>query len=288
MKIEGLDKIYIIHYVKLKERRLYLEKRLKELNLGHYALWIVSPENEKFTEKDLYLHDKNKNAIKEREKLLNVKLPSVGKIDIIMMHQHIKILKQIANRKGNKISMVCEDDVLLSEDFPKRLKESIQKLKKITWDICYTDKGSLFIEPEVERSKKDLVALYEPPDKKSNTTGSYLISSNSARKILKLIKKVAICPDGEMNYIQKKYSLKVFWTIPFLTHQGSIEYVYQSNVRKGSITGILLKFTRKIERISPSLARIFLNIADKLRNKVYGSNALYWIKDRIKNLGGYS
>jgi len=285
MQIDGLDKIYIIHYDKLKDRKKYLEKRFNELGLGNYAAWVISTKEDDLNF-DMSIQDNSLNAINERKKYLGDKLPKIGKIDIVMIAQHIAIMKKIAKRRNNLISMICEDDIILSDDFPKKLRVTINKLKTTDWDICYTDKGALFVDPEVS-GRKESVSLYAPPNKAANTTGSYLISPACAKKLVRIMKKVSLPADLEMCYIQNKHDLNVYWTVPFLTHQGSIEYIYQSAVRKGSITGMLLVIIRKIEKISPLAAKLFANFSDKFRKAVYNSRALIWAKDKFKSIFNY-
>lgn len=286
MKIENLDKIYIIHYVKLTERRAYLEKRLKELGLTSYAVWVVSDKDGKFSKKELAMWESNEKTIQERKKYLGDKLPPIGRIDMIMMLQHIQILNKIAKEKNEKISLIFEDDVLLDTDFCEKLKETIRKLQEIDWDICYSDKGSLLVEPKIKKEADSLITLYESPDRRSNTTGSYLITPKRAKRLLSLIKKIAIGPDMELTYVQKKNNLKVLWTIPFLTHQGSIEEVYQSNVRTGSLAGKAIRITNSISKISPGLGKLVARIINSFIKLVYRSKFLFIVKDKFKKLIG--
>ncbi len=287
MDVKGLDKIYIIHYAPLEERREYLERRLKELGIEKYSEWIVSEKDEDITSGHMNLVDSSERAINERIKVLGSKLPPIGKIDVIMMIQHLLILRKIAKTKGKKVSVIFEDDVLLSDDFPNRLDFAIKKLNDVEWDVCYTDKGSLFVDPKVKNNYNEKIVLYEPPNRGANTTGSYLITAKSAKKLLKIMKKISIGPDMELSYIQKKNKLKVFWTVPFLTYQGSIEEIYQSNVRKGSLTGVLLRIIRKIEKVSPKMAKQFAVFSDKFRKWAYDSKTLARIKRLIKKIMGY-
>ncbi|MFH1802093.1 MAG: glycosyltransferase family 25 protein [archaeon] len=285
MDIKNLGKIYIIHYDKLKERRAYLENRLNELGLGKYAEWVLSTDDG-FTKKELSLHNGSEGALIERSRVLKEKMPSVGKIDVIMVLHHIRIFKKIAKDKDNKVSMVLEDDVILSDDFPGKLEETVEKLGRISWDICYSDKGSFLIEPKVKRDKKGKITLYKHPEKRSNTTGSYLVTPRSAEKIAKLLEGFAVAMDVEMSYIQKKNDLRVFWTIPFLTKQGSIECTYKSNVRQGSLMGLVLKFLKKVDRVSPLASRILARTLESLKTAAYKSKLMMFLKDKLKKLLG--
>lgn len=285
MEIKGLDKIYIIHYPKLTERRDYLEGRLKELGIEKYGKWVISTDDG-FNKKESSLYDESEKALKEREEVLGSKLPRVGKLDIIMVLHHLRILKEISKKKDGKVSMVVEDDVLLSNDFPERLGEAIRRLNEVEWEICYADKGALFIDPPVKKNNEDKVYLYVPLDKRSNTTGAYLITPRGSQKILKLMRRFSISIDNELSYIQKKYNLKVYWTVPFLTRQGSIEYVYASNVRTGSLTGVFMKNIRRVEKIDPKLANKLLILSNNLRDKAAESKSLTALKKKIKSLAG--
>lgn len=284
MQIEGLNRIYIIHYVKLKERRVYLEKRLKKLGLQNYVSWIVSTKDGSFPKKDLAMQDSSEKAMKERKKYLGEKIPPIARIDMIMMLQHIQVLRKIAKTKDKTISVVFEDDVLLDDNFSQKLQEAINKLQKSEWDICYSDRGSLLVEPKIKSERDNLVSLYEPPDKRANTTGSFLINTRGAKLLLGLMKKITLGPDMELTYVQRKNQLKVYWTLPFLTHQGSIEEVYASNVRAGSLAGKIIKITNKIEKFSPILAKSIASFANWILKITYKSKILFMIKDKVKKL----
>lgn len=286
MKIEGLNKIYIMHYEPLKERRAYLEKRLKDLGLADYMEWVVFKKDAVLTEKEKALCDRSEKTLTERRKFYN-ELPKFGEIDIFMVTQHRKVLQKIALQKDKKISIIFEDDVLLSDNFPLKLQETIKKLNSVEWDVCYSDSGSLFVAPTVVLKHGETVGLYKHPKRGSNTTGSYLVNSMSAKKILNAMKKFSLSIDMELTYIQNKNNFNVYWAIPFLTHQGSIECVYQSNVRKGTLSGLMIKYMRKIEKINPSLAQLVGNSFDVLRNKTYNSKSLLYIKDKIKEIMKY-
>lgn len=283
MRIQGFNKIYIIHYIKLKERRDYLEKRLKELGLEDYVIWVVSEKDGSFSKKELAMWDESEKTRLERKRLLGDKIPPIGRIDMIMMLQHLRVLRKIAQSKNKAVSMVFEDDVLLDEDFPEKLQKAIELLKKEEWDICYTDKGSLLVNPKIKENK-DIVNLYEPLDKRANTTGSFLINQEGAKKLLDLMKKISLGPDMELTYVQRKNKLKVYWTVPFLTHQGSIEEIYQSSVRTGSLVGRVLRITKKVEKFSPGLANLIARLGDFTLKVTYKSKILFVIKNKIKRL----
>jgi GR25 family glycosyltransferase involved in LPS biosynthesis len=283
MEIKGLDKIYIIHYIKLKERRAYLEKRLKELGLEKYAVWVVSTKDGIFTKKEIASIDKSEKAIKEREKYLVNKIPPIGNIDGIMMLQHMRIVRKIAARKNKLISAVFEDDVLLDSDFSFKLQKAITCLSKINWDICYCDRGSLLVEPKANICD----CLFSPKDRRANTTGAYLLGCLGAKKLNSIMKKTSLGPDMELTYVQRKHKLKVYWTIPFLTHQGSIEEIYSSNVRTGSLAGRVIKINKKIEKFSPGIAKVTARIADCFLKFTYKSKVLFLIKEKIKKLMGF-
>ncbi|MBU3913352.1 MAG: glycosyltransferase family 25 protein [Nanoarchaeota archaeon] len=285
MRIKYLDKIYILHYAPLKERKVYLERRLNELGLESYSEWITSEKDEKFEKKELSFYDPSEKALKERRRVLGHNWAKIGRLDIIMNLQHLNLLKRIATKNSNKVSMVCEDDILLEKDFPEKLSLTIKKLSKIKWDICYTDKGALFVEP---KKVEEELFLYFPKDRRSNTTGSYLITGRSAKKFVRLRKNFSISPDNEMSFIQKKYKMRVCWALPFLTHQGSIEKVYVSNVRTGTLTGDFLRIIKKIDRVSPMLARYVAKNANRLRNAANESRILGGLKKIVKDYKKYS
>ncbi|MEM2956116.1 MAG: glycosyltransferase family 25 protein [Candidatus Pacearchaeota archaeon] len=270
MKIDGFGKIYIIHHAPLKERGDYLRKRIKELGIEDIVTFDVTYEKKPLTKREYSYYDFSEEAWKDR-------LTVIGKIlkntnhplkenEIRVCLRHIKILKKIASKKDSNVYMIMEDDVLINNDFVNRLKELIKQLKNVKWDICYVGKGGMFIEPKATNGN-----LYIPKNKSSNGASSYLLTPTSARKFLKYMKKFALAIDGEYGYIQKKYNFNVYWGVPFLTREGSVEGFYRSDVRKSSLTQKANLFLNKIRNINPKLANFFAYLFYyilKIKNKI--------------------
>ena len=83
--------------------------------------------------------------------------------------------------------------------------------------------------------------------------------------------------DIELSYIQKKYDFDIYWSIPYITKQGTIEGVYSSNIRKGSLTLKINHLLKKIEKRSPLIANflaILLKETQILKNRI--KSGLTW------------
>jgi len=256
MKIKGLNKIFIIHYAKLKDRKAYLDNKIKELDISDFIEWNIAPENEVLTKKDLAFYDKSDVAWNERIKTLGsnaMKLKrELNKSVIAVTLQHMRTIFKIAKMKKG-IYMIIEDDAVLNDDFKKNLEKIISKLNNKKWDICYTDKGGLFSKPKVDLDK-DGIGFYKPEDRNSNTTGSYLLTTECAKKFYKYMKKFVFAIDIEIAYVQRRFNFDVLWSIPFLTKQGSIEGIYLSNIRGKTMKAKANQIISSVNKFSPTLS----------------------------------
>ncbi len=280
MKIQGLGKIYILHYFAFNDRKAYLDSELKKQNIEDAVIFETSYKNKQLTKKQRSQYDSSNEAWDDRIKVIGRIIASANRPlkdnEIRVTLQHLSLLKKIAAKTKQEVYMIAEDDVLINNKFPERLNLLIKKLSRVEWDVCYIGKGGLLIAPGPSRNTDD-ITLYPAPSKSSIGASSYLVTPKSAKKILKIMKKFTLPIDSEYSYIQKKYDLKVFWAFPFLTKEGSIEGFYSSGNRKTSKTQKAKKMLKIAEKISPrlsdQLARIFVIILN-IKNKILYGNKL--------------
>src|SRR3989339_335748 len=140
--------IHIVHYELLKERRSYLEKRLKYFDF-------------------------------------------------------------LAKRKGNKIYLILEDDVILEENFLDKLKKILRILPK-DFDIAYTDFGINDAKEYLSVDNLQFKKL-DKNHKKTRTTASFFINSKSAKKFSQDIKPFTLPLDHELRYCEvKRFNKSIF------------------------------------------------------------------------------
>lgn len=264
--MKGFDKIYVCCYEPLKERREYIAKTLKKYGMLKNVIWDMDKENQSVSVKDMKKYDSSPKTINEMIKVLGPGHKNMERklnyLQIKLMLHTIRILKRIAKRKGNNISMVVEDDVIFNDDFDINLKKLIKKLEIYGWDIVYATKGGRFSEP-ISRDE-DGIGLYV--NQESNTCGCYLLTPRSARKYLKHLKTFSASPDITFHYIQKKHNFNVLHAVPFLTLEGTIAGYYGSSLRKNnSKTQKMISLLKNIEKVSPRMSNELGKMVERMR-----------------------
>src|SRR3989339_49464 len=185
--------IHIVHYELLKERRSYLEKRLKYFGLEKFCFWHIQKINQDFSNLKKKYYKFDKDIWMERIKFSHDKItPSVmprelSQGDMKLGINELKLFDFLAERKGNKIYLILEDDVILEENFLDKLKKKLRK-----------------------------------DHKKTRTTASFFINSKSAKKFSRDIKPFTLPLDHELRYWEIKKDYNTYWLNGYLTYQGTI------------------------------------------------------------------
>jgi glycosyl transferase, family 25 len=218
-------KTYVIHYDKLKGRKKKLGVQLDREKIK--AEWFIQKEKEPYSKEEInkhYLFDKKE--WKRRIKISGAEIipRRLGIHEISLTINHFKIMEKIAKGKED-VALIFEDDVLITKDFNKNLKDNLKKLKNKRWDLCFLDWCNT-LPPKVEKS----AILNKRKDNDSWGTAAFIIKKSSIAKILKNKEKFVFCIDEEIKYLVKKLGLRVMWVNPPLTRQGSIYGKFDSTL----------------------------------------------------------
>ena len=153
--------------------------------------------------------------------------------DISLISKH-----RIAWKKVKGISLIFEDDVILSPNFSDTLSKYVAELPP-DWDLLFIGNGcDLHIQADhINPYKYTYPKCLEPTswggDGATRCTDSYVISERCAalfaadpdRPIQKPI-------DFYMNDLCRKYKCKVFWAEPTIVTQGSETGLFEVSARK--------------------------------------------------------
>ena len=203
-----VDKIYIVHFEKLKERKKYIDRvLLHPFFLGKTKL-INSDEN-----KDKSILLKNNSFYDKRWS------QGLKKIEIIHAEQMFSIYEDI-KKEGFINSLILEDDFILSNNFDNYIG---------LFDSLPSDFDCVFMSScsGLKVSNNFNGRFYE--SEMSRCTCAYIVSLNFCKKIT--INRRYFSPiDWHLNFIKKELGLKYYWTKDIIFEQGS-ETVYKSNVR---------------------------------------------------------
>lgn len=233
MEFPNLE-IHIVHYEKLKKRKTYLDKKIKELGLGKYCTWHIQKLDKDFTElkkryykfdekiwmkRIMYSHDKVTPSIMPRE---------LSQGDMKLGINELQLFDLLAKKKSDKNYLIFEDDVIFEDDFLLKLKKVLEELPK-DYDIAYADFG-------VNDGNKNLSVNQLKFDKLSKThkrtraTASFFISSKGAKKLSRDIKPFTLPLDHELRYWEVVKEYNAYWLNGYLTYQGTIYGIYPSSL----------------------------------------------------------
>src|SRR3989339_815044 len=223
--------IHIVHYELLKERRSYLEKRLKYFGLEKFCFWHIQKINQDFSNLKKKYYKFDKDIWTERIKFSHDKItPSImpselSHGDMKLGINELKLFDFLAERKGNNIYLILEDDVILEENFLDKLKKILRILPK-DFDIAYTDFGV-----------------------------------NDAKKYFRDIKPFTLPLDHELRYWEVKKNYNTYWLNGYLTYQGTIYGdIYPSSLFPTRVK----EYYRRIPFYKKIFSKIQVNLLDLL------------------------
>lgn len=203
-----LDKIFILHFEDLKDRKLYLDNIIENFSIEHE---FISSNNES----DRKLIEKYKHYYKYDISIFERHL-SKGEIAISILHMNL--YERIIN-ENLKYVLIVEDDSIFKDDFLKNLNSILGELGD-DFDFCFI---SECCNLHVESHPNTLI--YE--SNSSRCVSGYIVNSKNLQKVIDTL-PFSYPIDWHLNL--HKGDLKYYWSEPCLIKQGS-ENVYNSNLR---------------------------------------------------------
>lgn len=205
--------IYIIHYSKLKERKIKCDEQFKNYKINYIDETKLYPLNY-----NKYEFNKNlKYGLKDFDVRYNIKNFSI-------LRQHLYAISLMKNN----YSIIFEDDVIIKDNFHEHLQKYLMELDTDFdffffgngFGISHQDQDGIFLR---DINKKVLVKCMD----------SYIISKKCSKIIFEYIDKIDKI-DKPIDYffedIIRKNNLKVYWCEPCITNQGSQIGIYKSSL----------------------------------------------------------
>jgi len=199
----NLEKLYICHWKKLKNRKKEILEILKEENILEYEF------NEKY--------DKDNWDIDELKKLYPYAFkptPSgryLNNSEISLLLKHYDIISQLSSN-NIKYALVLEDDVILCDNFLHHLENCFEELPK-DWDLVWVGTCCNLHEPKIGDK------LVYKTNRGSRCTHAYLISKSCANKIMNNLDRITEAIDHSFNFFIKELKLNNYWIEPPLAIQ---------------------------------------------------------------------
>ena len=190
------DKIYIIHYDKLVERKEHIEKQIKDFS---NVEWILNKNPEDLNESELSLFSGN---LSQGSKSLTMK--------------HIETFKRIV-KEDIEYALVFEDDVILNNNFIYDYEEIKEEFMKSDFEICFIGSGC-----GLKVTK--YTGILSDSKHQTRCTDSYIIKKSLCKKLLDIYIEYphySVNIDFIMNKWFSDYKIKTCWSFKSIVKQGS-------------------------------------------------------------------
>ncbi len=228
--LTDIDKIWIIHYTKLLERKKHIAEVLEKLDITNEIIWV-----------DVYDKEKLDNSMYENSNDMNTS-------EISCTSKHIYVYKKIleteedVNSSGNHL--VLEDDIILAPNFIELFNETMAN-KPDNWSMIFLGSGC---EMRVHKDKlKQDQLLYE--EEKTKCSDSYVINKDFISKFKDKIFKKFKKPIGwHLNNIKKEHKndISYYWLEPPIVKQGSQSGNFNSSIQHNSRRNNVLEYYKKL------------------------------------------
>lgn len=203
----NIDKIYIIHYNELIDRKKYLDNILKSFDYEYE--YII---NYKHSDDILYKY----------ENLFIGNNKRIPKNQLVVTLSHIKVYNDIFIN-DYKTCLILEDDAIFLDAFEKNINSIVIESKK--YDFSFLSDGC-----NLHTLKTNSNYLYE--SNTSRTCCAYLINNTDNFKLLAQNPfPITDAIDWHLNIVKSKYNLRFSWCEPSVFMQGSENNIYKSNLR---------------------------------------------------------
>lgn len=202
MLTDSIEKIYIIHYKPLVDRKNYLINYFQQNNITNYEF------------RDLYQREELTEEIKN-----NYYTPhdtNLNPAQICITIEHIETYKKIVEtcKDENKWFLILEDDARFYHEFIYKLNFY---MKNIPEDAEYLDICDYYTINTNELWYKTIDSMDA-----TRTTCSYLIKKSTCEKVLTTIIPFITAIDHQMNMEIKNHNLNAYWSNDSLVNHGSI------------------------------------------------------------------
>jgi len=226
----NVDKIYVLHYTKLKERK----ERLDEMFYMHDldVEYITEFDQEDLTQEMIdESYDRRKesydakihSAYKERSTPHRV--INIAEISCTFKHR-LAIQKLAAECPSH--GLIFEDDVILVPNFTylfnKFLDNTPDNWEAIFMGCC----ANLRIPKKLQQINKNAYLKEHPASRGGD---SYLLKNNAAKKIASTMDTFVTIADWELGHQIYKHDINTYWWEPPLVVQGSENGLYKSTLR---------------------------------------------------------
>lgn len=210
-------RIFVIHYKKLINRKLFILEQFKKYNISDYEFIEIDRD-------EIYNHN------------ISMFQENYNNSQIAISLSHFYAYKQISDKYDN--GLIFEDDVILNDNFTDILNKYFTQLPK-DYDMLFIGDGcKLHIENHKLISNQNIYEKCLNPTSwggngASRCTDSYIISKKCANKLCEYINsleyKIKLPIDWWLNVAARDNIFKVYWAEPTIVTQGTQNGLFPSS-----------------------------------------------------------
>jgi GR25 family glycosyltransferase involved in LPS biosynthesis len=206
-----IDKVYIIHFDELSNRKNYLDSEIpNRYGFSNYEYIISTRETDKkILDTTNYKYDKTKWT------------SQLSNSEICNMEIQYSVWEKIANGDSD-VALIVEDDIIFKENYNELFPKMEQSLPD-DFDMCFLSDCARLTLPQID-------GIYFREAGTSRCCVAYILNKQSAKKLLEF-KEYFKPVDHHLNFIKDTINLKYYWSTPTVFGQGS-ESIYESNAGK--------------------------------------------------------
>lgn len=201
----NVDKIYITHWSKLKNRKEILSKHLLDVGIKNF-IWVENYDKDNW----------NVDNIKLDYPFIFGPNPmgrNLKHSEISLALKHCWIFKDALDKNYDSI-LIFEDDVILNDDFISRFNEYKKQLPS-DWDLFFV---GLCCDLHIQ-NQKDGINVYKTNI--SRCCHAYSISLSGLNKLKNNIGNINDAIDWYFNYIIPDLNINTYWSEPTIAIQNS-------------------------------------------------------------------
>jgi GR25 family glycosyltransferase involved in LPS biosynthesis len=228
-----IEKIYIVHYTKLKERKEDLLKILSQIDIPFEFITDYDQEDLDFVKSNYYNLDQSeynrKIEIYKKTKYGAPPFRILSDAEISCTIKHIIAIKKLSEEC--ECGLILEDDAIpYAASFLEEANKSISEAPE--------DWGSIFIgngcgDEFIKEKSKNLVngSIYNVSHPATNCAEAYILNKSTAEKVYQNMIPFQQISDWELSCCFWLQNINVYWRLPSLIYQGSITGKYKSSLR---------------------------------------------------------
>lgn len=228
-----IEKIYIVHYSKLKERKENILKVLNRINIPYEFIEEYDQEDltqvkEKYYNQDISEYNR-KIQIYNQTRYGAPKFRVLSDPEISCTIKHILAIKKLSEEC--EIGLILEDDAIpYAESFLEEANKSLEKAP-INWGSVFIGNGcgDDFINQKLKYQVTD--NLFKVNHPATNCAEAYIMNKRSAEMVWKNMIPFQQISDWELACCYWTQNIDVYWHLPSLIYQGSISGQFKSSLR---------------------------------------------------------